>query len=86
MRQEAIQKDDIPLYQHYVTFFEREIENRLFQNSERMMKTAHFTPATIELSQDYHFQNLESDFVWILNVDDYLHVDIPEGVTIEIAE
>ena len=51
-----------------------------------MMMLTTFSPQIIEASQDCHFREEETDFVWILNTDDYLGETVPEFLTIELAE
>lgn len=85
-RQEAVAKNDIQLFKLYVSVFESSIEERLQQNAETMVMKSIFSPQTVEESQDYHFNEDDTDFVWILNTDDYLEEETPEELTIEVAE
>ena len=85
-RLEALNKDDIELYKHYVSVFELAIEERLQLNYHLLTEVAPFTLEKAEMSQEVHFQNVaDEEFVWILNVAEFLQAEIPEWLTIDAA-
>ena len=84
-RQEAL-FEDINLYRQTVSVFEQAIESRLLHNQEQLLQVAPVTLQQFEASNDHHFAQVDADFVWILNIDDFLHTEVPDRITVEVAE
>jgi hypothetical protein len=38
------------------------------------------------MALEEHFAEEQQDFVWILNVDDYINQEVPEWLNFEVAE
>ena len=62
------------------------MEARLQLNFQLLSECAPCSVEQIEISQEVHFQSVaDEDFVWILNVEDFMKVEIPEWLTFDTA-
>jgi len=84
-RNDAMEAQNVPLYRCYVNVFEQAVEDRLQENCQALLELFGIKEEIVPDSQELHFQD-ETEFVWILNVQDYLNAEVPEMLTYELAE